>query len=67
LLEKASCEHVKFVIRPEFKVSATDINYPSTELLKWKESSIMTSGLLVEGKWQKKLLEMVRERFLFGC
>jgi hypothetical protein len=33
LLEKACCEHVKFVIRPEFKVSATDINDPSTEVV----------------------------------
>jgi hypothetical protein len=31
LLEKASCEHVKSVNRPEFKVFASDIKYPSIE------------------------------------
>jgi hypothetical protein len=31
LLEKASCEHVKAVIQPEFSVSANDIRVPSAE------------------------------------
>jgi hypothetical protein len=31
LLEKASCEHAKVVIQPEFSVSAIDIKEPSAE------------------------------------
>jgi hypothetical protein len=31
LLEKASCEHAKDVIQPDFSVSATDIKEPSAE------------------------------------
>jgi hypothetical protein len=33
LLEKAGCEHVKYVIQPAFKISASDIEDPSAEVV----------------------------------
>jgi hypothetical protein len=33
LLEKASCEHAKVVIQPDFVVSAEDVKEPSAEAI----------------------------------
>jgi hypothetical protein len=33
LLEKASCEHAKVVVQPDFSISANDIKDPSTEAI----------------------------------
>jgi hypothetical protein len=66
LLEKAGCEHVKSMIWPEFKVSYGDIKYHSAKAVELGGNYIMTSGLLVEGKWQMKLLATMRERFLLN-
>jgi hypothetical protein len=44
LLEKASCEHAKAVIQPDFSVSSNDIKESSAEATSFGGNSIMKYG-----------------------
>jgi hypothetical protein len=44
LVEKATCEHAKAVIQPNFSVSVTDIKEPSAKLSPSVENSILKCG-----------------------
>jgi hypothetical protein len=54
LLEKASCEHDKAVIQPDFSVSAIDIKEPSAE-------AITLSGKFYSEVWMNGGREMADE------